>query len=29
PRDVACPGCDRRVPIRLIRIYHLVDVDQS
>jgi hypothetical protein len=23
PRDEACPECGRRVPIRLIRIYHL------
>jgi hypothetical protein len=28
-RDEACPVCGRRVPIRLIRIYHLVDLDRS
>jgi hypothetical protein len=29
PRDEVCPGCGRRVPISLIRVYHLVDVDSS
>jgi hypothetical protein len=27
PRDEACPVCGRRVPIRLIRVYHLVDLE--
>jgi hypothetical protein len=29
PRDEACPGCGRRVPISLIRSYHLVVLDRS
>ena len=29
PRDEACPGCGRRVPIKLIRVYQLVDFDSS
>ena len=29
PRDEACPERGRRVPTRLIRIYHLVDLDHS
>ena len=29
PRDEMCPACGRRVPISLIRIYHLVDLDLS
>jgi hypothetical protein len=28
-RAEECPECGRRVPIRLIRIYHLVDLNDS
>lgn len=29
PRDEACSVCGRRVPIKLIRAYHVVDLDHS
>ena len=29
PRGEECAGCGRRVPIRLLRIYDLVDVNAS
>jgi hypothetical protein len=29
PRGEACPVCGRRVPIRLLRIYDLVDLAQG
>jgi hypothetical protein len=27
PRSEVCPECGRRVPIKLIRVYHLVELD--
>jgi hypothetical protein len=29
PRDEVCPACGRRVPLRLIWVYHLVELHAS